>query len=1182
MKCELCALDRRDTIRYGEFLTKNRKGVHTNCLYLSSGLQQNGSEDEGFLGFLPKDIAAERARISKIQCCYCGKMYANIGCCEVRCYRNFHMICGIERGAMNQFLDTFRSFCDRHVRKVNTRPKPDEDCCICYEKIFNESRRFSSTKIIRAPCCRNGWFHKYCLQIFAKNAGYFFKCPLCNDSQKFKTSMCYWGVFVQDKDAEWELVPNAYAELMERPNVCGAEICQNEEGRGQSSDANPFQYCVTCGSVAIHLRCVPHRGNSFECDTCQRILNSDSGHESLTSQQQSVDNENECTETLDEDKNSEVDVCENNDEKLGKEKDSYEEILPPKMKSKNALRILDETEEASFSDDEDEVSIMGSSRRIPENKRYIIDAHNTEKSITEEILPPKMKRKNALRILDETEEASFSDDEDVLIMGSSRRIPENKRDIIDVHNTENSITDNVELNCSKDEQLSSSDDEAIFSEDEGLVDAFESPEMPHSSRVKENIGINEGIPSKSRQQRSENNTKTKGQQQDCTLHTSFITQRTRRKSLAVRPPSLYVEESADGDSSSSSYRSSRPYQVFQYDDDDSATKSATEDELHNTEDNTFCSSSYIESELGDHDESKAYSGQVLLDYFYALLLEVKQNKGVECANKKDEKIVDVNSEQPGCNRTQRRERGATREMVKNQATSALDVSCVANRTYIQKTTSHTTSVAVDQDNLSINTSIYVPPRYVKLESSNVSCIAQRTRRRSNKVDIIKEDEAEENNVFDVLKDCADTNDEQIIDSKAEQQRKLDKQEIRKNNKSETTNSLDVSCIANRTRRRSSLKMQNIRNRTSSLGYEETDSDDTVSTISANSADSFRPSDYQESAPRKSLRGADVIYEETELEEADVFDVSCIANRTRRKSVCLNKIKNLTASNSSHSSCPNDAASTSNTPRSSTESFKSSTYFGKSYEYANENYDDTNCQASASNSYQTNAAPTWPRASTSHYRSSRELSAEMTQKRKSRFDSPMPPKIPALTEDEKEPETHANVINHLHSVEENVEIFTTNSKEQPTSSTIMLSTDSSPERKLSDIIDITTPSPQTVPSDTISSAVVRRGDRTRIRPLRFLGNEDDSDSPKVTIVHSPMPNKINWSNLKEKTDAYIMPRYMRVNGKLKRISTKTFQMKQLQQATTYKTLDAQKHFARSYNLLLETPNDNHRRASSSRT
>lgn len=32
MNCELCGSSRRDSIKYGEFLTKKGKGVHTNCL----------------------------------------------------------------------------------------------------------------------------------------------------------------------------------------------------------------------------------------------------------------------------------------------------------------------------------------------------------------------------------------------------------------------------------------------------------------------------------------------------------------------------------------------------------------------------------------------------------------------------------------------------------------------------------------------------------------------------------------------------------------------------------------------------------------------------------------------------------------------------------------------------------------------------------------------------------------------------------------------------------------------------------------------------------------------------------------------------------------------------------------------------------------------------------------------
>ncbi|XP_011199583.2 uncharacterized protein LOC105223541 [Bactrocera dorsalis] len=348
MKCELCGSSRRDSIKYGEFLTKKGKGVHTNCLYLSSGIVQNGKDDEGILGFLPKDIAAEKKRVSTIRCCYCGEVMANIGCCERRCHLNFHMICGIENGAMNQFVNSFRSFCHRHVRKINYRPKTDDKCCICFEKIFNESTRFSVVNMIRAPCCRNGWFHKYCLQQFAKNAGYFFKCPLCNDSTKFKQNMSLSGIFVQNKDAEWEMVPNAYAELLERPSVCAAETCHNTKGRGKAQTSNnPFVYCETCGSVAMHLHCTPQRSRTFECDNCKSILHANSGLEAMEAHRQFIEPTDGDDADKSEDDNSDIDVCGSISE------EEVDNVITQRayIENENSTQIKEHVDGLNYSDD---------------------------------------------------------------------------------------------------------------------------------------------------------------------------------------------------------------------------------------------------------------------------------------------------------------------------------------------------------------------------------------------------------------------------------------------------------------------------------------------------------------------------------------------------------------------------------------------------------------------------------------------------------------------------------------------------------------------------------------------------------------------------------------------------------------------------------------------------------------
>lgn len=348
MKCELCGSSRRDSIKYGEFLTKKGKGVHTNCLYLSSGIVQNGKDEEGILGFLPKDIEAEKKRVSTLRCCYCRKVMANLGCCEKRCRLNFHMICGIENGAMNQFVNSFRSFCHRHVRKVCYRPKTDDKCCICFENIFNESTRFSVVNMIRAPCCRNGWFHKYCLQQFAKNAGYFFKCPLCNDSKNFKQNMSLSGIFVQNKDAEWEMVPNAYAELLERPNVCAAETCHNTMGRGQAQTSNnPFIYCVTCGSVAMHLHCTPQRTHTFECDNCKSILHANSGLEAVEARQQFIEQTDGDDADKSEDDNSDIDVCGS----ISEEEVDNVIIQRAYIENENSTQVMELVDGLNYSDD---------------------------------------------------------------------------------------------------------------------------------------------------------------------------------------------------------------------------------------------------------------------------------------------------------------------------------------------------------------------------------------------------------------------------------------------------------------------------------------------------------------------------------------------------------------------------------------------------------------------------------------------------------------------------------------------------------------------------------------------------------------------------------------------------------------------------------------------------------------
>lgn len=94
--------------------------------------------------------------------------------------------------------------------------------------------------------------------------------------------------------------PNAFADLLERPNECSALECENKHGRSYSSTNNPLMLCSTCGSTAIHRLCLPPpRSNRFHCADCTIAMEErDSGRESLNSHPNTNDNE------LDE-----IDVC---------------------------------------------------------------------------------------------------------------------------------------------------------------------------------------------------------------------------------------------------------------------------------------------------------------------------------------------------------------------------------------------------------------------------------------------------------------------------------------------------------------------------------------------------------------------------------------------------------------------------------------------------------------------------------------------------------------------------------------------------------------------------------------------------------------------------------------------------------------------------------------------------------
>ncbi|XP_058127045.1 pineapple eye protein-like [Anopheles ziemanni] len=269
--CFLCKSSEDDELLYGKFYTKYRISVHYYCLLLSSNLVQNGVNDEvGIFGFLEADIRKENQRTKSCRCYICKGMHANIFCCAKKCLRTFHTVCGIKNRCLAHFTDTFQSWCSVHVplRADRDPHSAEEPCAICYEEMGLYDRITS----IRAPCCKNGWFHQQCVARFAQTAGYFFKCPLCNNVDTFTQEIPLRGVYVPERDAAWELEPNAFQDQLVRPSACDAEKCRCKNGRETDNRKWNLLICGSCGATCRHRKCMESTGShTYVCQSCRPI-----------------------------------------------------------------------------------------------------------------------------------------------------------------------------------------------------------------------------------------------------------------------------------------------------------------------------------------------------------------------------------------------------------------------------------------------------------------------------------------------------------------------------------------------------------------------------------------------------------------------------------------------------------------------------------------------------------------------------------------------------------------------------------------------------------------------------------------------------------------------------------------------------------------------------------------------
>ncbi|KAJ7344913.1 hypothetical protein JRQ81_000863 [Phrynocephalus forsythii] len=283
MPCGFCQRADNCPEKYGERRSYEDYNltVHYYCVLMSSGIWQRGEDEEGFYGFLPEDIQKELNRAARLKCTICKKKGASIGCVASRCKRSYHFPCGIERGCIFQFRDNFPSYCWKH-RPTQKRPSNSNElsqCIICLELVEHAP----SYNILTTPCCKNAWFHRDCLQCQALSAGvFFFRCPVCNNKEKFQNEMLRMGIHIPEKDASWELEENAYQDLLQCYQHCDVKRCLCKNGRDFSAPDSKWEIkrCQYCGSSGTHLACssLANWEQNWECIECRTILSKSHGN----------------------------------------------------------------------------------------------------------------------------------------------------------------------------------------------------------------------------------------------------------------------------------------------------------------------------------------------------------------------------------------------------------------------------------------------------------------------------------------------------------------------------------------------------------------------------------------------------------------------------------------------------------------------------------------------------------------------------------------------------------------------------------------------------------------------------------------------------------------------------------------------------------------------------------------
>jgi len=192
--------------------------AHLYCLMISSGLEQNGEENEGIKGFLVKDFVKEFRRGARLKCNFCKQNYSTVGCVVKRCKKSYHLPCGIAKGSLNQFLGEFAPLCETHrpgQKKEASCSCHGQLCGVCLEQL---EERLSSG-VLLTPFC-GGWV----------------------GSCDAESCLCPNGNQYDEDDTVWEIILCSY---------CGAQGIHVKCGKLRL--LKPRWKCSFCKEVVGHM-----------------------------------------------------------------------------------------------------------------------------------------------------------------------------------------------------------------------------------------------------------------------------------------------------------------------------------------------------------------------------------------------------------------------------------------------------------------------------------------------------------------------------------------------------------------------------------------------------------------------------------------------------------------------------------------------------------------------------------------------------------------------------------------------------------------------------------------------------------------------------------------------------------------------------------------------------------------